>query len=435
VRVGPAEDTGVVEAVQSQGEFWAATFVQQSNAMSGAEIIDFSSDRGLGGLMLAVLGGLKVRLITDALMTLDPDVRNACMNQNGMIVAEDGERPIERVAPYGYCCDRMQTVPDDQVQGLLRSILGSASHVFFSIRYTPTRNAGWLISELTKAGATIHWAEEREHDCAVYCGAWRGSREMVRDGKVNVDWSVLDEHVRVNINHGWRHITPHDKQDREVIILAGGPSMARYLPEIRKMREDGHALVTVNGSYNWALLNGLTPSMQIVVDAREFNARFTRPIAEGCKYLMASQVHPSTIEGLPWERTYLWHSGLSKDCEDLARSKVGFFYPIPGGSTVMLRAIPLLRMLGLHRFHIFGLDSCVIGNEHHSYSQPENDNELIAFVECGGRVFECTSWMITQAHDFQDLVRFMGDEIELAVYGDGLIAHMLETSATVTKEN
>jgi hypothetical protein len=42
--------------------------------------------------------------------------------------------------------------------------------------------------------------------------------------------------------------------------------------------------------------------------------------------------------------------------------------------------------------------------------------------------------MTSQASEFRDLVRFLGDEVELAVYGDGLIAHIVATGATFSKK-
>ena len=37
--------------------------------------------------------------------------------------------------------------------------------------------------------------------------------------------------------------------------------------------------------------------------------------------------------------------------------------------------------------------------------------------------------MIAQASEFRGLVRSLGDEVELDVMGDGLIAHMVQTGA------
>ena len=118
------------------------------------------------------------------------------------------------------------------------------------------------------------------------------------------------------------------------------------------------------------------------------------------------------------------------------REATGHFFPIPGGSTIVLRSIALLRMLGYWRLHFFGFDSCVMPDgAHHAYAQPENDNEVLIPVTCGGRTFECTPWMLSQASEFRDVVKFLGDEVELAVYGDGLIANMIATGASLsTKE-
>jgi hypothetical protein len=106
---------------------------------------------------------------------------------------------------------------------------------------------------------------------------------------------------------------------------------------------------------------------------------------------------------------------------------------VPGGSTVVLRAIPLLRILGLTQFHVFGFDSCVApGGAHHAYPQAENDNEPVVPVVVGGRAFECTPWQISQAVEFMDLVTFLGDEVELCVYGAGLIQHIVATGASLS---
>jgi hypothetical protein len=50
-------------------------------------------------------------------------------------------------------------------------------------------------------------------------------------------------------------------------------------------------------------------------------------------------------------------------------------------------------------------------------------------------MFSCTPWMLSQAQEFRGLVGFLGDEVELAVHGDGLIAHMIKTGAELSKEH
>ena len=105
-------------------------------------------------------------------------------------------------------------------------------------------------------------------------------------------------------------------------------------------------------------------------------------------------------------------------------------YPVFGGSTVMLRAIPLLMMLGIRKIHIYGFDSCLLDDRHHAYAQAENDGAPVMDVLVGGKTFKCHPWMAVQAQEFIELVKHMlPEDAELAVYGDGLIAHILNTGA------
>lgn len=434
----------------SPGEQWASVFLQHAKPDPDSRAIDFGCGTGRGALMLALLGGMQVQMLDFAPNCLDSEVAQACKTQNGRLkfAVQDLTKPIAARAPYGFCCDVMEHIPPEDVRTVLRNILASASHVFFGISTVPdeygaligeplhltVQPMAWWVKQLTEAGALIHWTQQADGACAIYCSAWFDAEEVVKIGKINVDELVVEEQVKANIRAGWMHVAPHDRQEREVVLLAGGPSMRHHVEQIRAMREEGAALVTVNGAYSWAIEQGLKPSAQIVLDAREFNSRFTRDVIPDCRYLIASQVHPKTLEGLPRERTYLWHSGISDEAAEMVTERLGAPLVIPGGSTVVLRAIPLLRMLGLYRLHIFGFDSCIEGDLHHAYSQPENDGERVIDVTCGERTFRCAPWMVSQAAEFRDLIRFMGDEVQIAVYGEGLIAHMLVTGAQLAGE-
>jgi SAM-dependent methyltransferase len=429
----------------SPGECLAVTFLEQARPEKDAEVIDFGCGTGRGALALAAFGALRVKMVDFTANCLDEDVAAACVSQPTRISFKqhDLSKPLDDAAAYGYCCDVMEHIPTADVPKVLANILGAAHHVFFGISTVPdlmgktigedlhltVKPIAWWLEQITAAGAAVHWSKELEDSCLIYCSEWKDAAEIVKTGVINVSEEKINEQVRQNIEGGWIQAAPHDRQQREIVLLAGGPTMRGQIDKIRELREDGCALVTVNGAYLWALEQGLAPSAQIVLDAREFNARFTRPVHETCRYLIASQCHPSTLEGLPKDRTYLWHSGISDENEALI-AKLGMrFHPIPGGSTVVLRALPLLRMLGYAWFHLFGFDSCVLEDAHHAYPQAENDNQPTIPVTCGGRVFQCTPWQLSQASEFRDLVKFMGDEMELQVYGDGLIAYMLKTSA------
>lgn len=435
----------------SPGEKMAMMFLDQARVVPDSECIDFGCGTGRGAVMLSMFGKMKVLMLDFAANCLDSFVVEACQTQPDRIkfAEQDLTKPIQYSAPYGYCCDVMEHIPTDIVPLVLRNILSSSQHVFFGIStvhdqmgaligetlHLTVQPLQWWLQKLSECGAVVHWTHEQPGYCAVYCSAWNEASNVIVGGRLNVDVETIEKQVETNLRAGWTHVKPHEKTDREVVFLAGGPSMTSNLSKIKELRESGCALVTTNGAYQWAIEQGLKPSAQIVLDAREFNKRFVEPQQDQCRYLIASQAHPATLENLPRERTFLWHAGISiPNIKLLAELQIPFF-PIPGGSTVVLRAIPLLRMLGYWRLHMFGFDSCVLPDgTHHAYPQAENDRQPVVPVSCGGRVFECVPWMVSQASEFRDLVGFMGNEVELAVYGDGLISQMIATGASLSTD-
>lgn len=430
------------------GESVATQFLAQAHPKPGSEVIDFGAGTGRGALMLALLGGCKVHMLDFAENCLDEDVHNALTTQAHALTfrLHDLNRPSPITAPYGYCTDVMEHIPPENVDRVLQNVLRAAQHVFFQISceddvcgaligeplHLSVHPYAWWLKKLQDLGCTIHWSQDHKSHCLFYVTAWTSGTELVAHGVLNCDEQQIIENVKENLAANWPEIQPHPTNDVEVMILGGGPSLNEFIDDIKAKRAEGVKLITLNGTYNWAIDNGLTPSAQVVVDARAFNARFTRPVVDGCKYLISSQCHPSLFEGLPRDRTLMWHTTM-----DTIRATVNeareIWFGIPGGSTVMLRAIPLLRLLGFKRFHLYGFDSCFMDDAGHAYSQPENDHDIRISATCGNRVFECAPWHISQAAEFMDLVKFLGDEIELEVYGDGLISHILHTGAALSE--
>lgn len=429
----------------SPGEQWATQFLQIARPEHDADAIDFGCGTGRGGLSLALFGSMRVTMLDFAENCLDSDIVDICNAQPTRLKfqQQDLTKPVPVTAAYGFCCDVMEHIPTEDVLKVLQNILGSANRVFFGIStvddamgaligerlHLTVQPMEWWIAQLESAGAVIHWAQAIDGACGIYCSSWLKLSDIDIVGRTNVEVEEINQQTRTNILAGWQQATPFETQAREVVLLAGGPSMLANVDLIKSLRAEGCALVTTNGAYAWAIEQGMVPSAQVVLDARAFNARFTSPQVETCRYLIASQVHPSTLKGLPHDRTYLWHSGISQANEQLVRERYGIYYPVPGGSTVVLRALPLLRMLGFKKFHIFGFDSCSLNGSHHSYPQLENDDEVEVPITCAGRTFSCTGWQVSQANEFQDIVKFLGDEVELNVVGDGLIAWMIKTGA------
>jgi SAM-dependent methyltransferase len=432
----------------SPGEGLVPLFLQTARPPAGSEVLDFGCGTGRAALLLALLGTLKVTMLDFVGNSLDPDIRAALTTQAHALtfLKHDLLTPIPRVARYGVAFDVMEHIPAAKVDQVLGHMLAAAQHVFFSIStaedrcgalidetlHVTIRPYSWWLEQLARHGAVIHWSQATDDACYFFVSAWQTGRDVVKAGALNETEAAIRANVAANIGADWLQVHPAGTNDLEVAILGGGPSLADFEAEIRAQHAAGVKLVTLNGAYHWARERGLWPVNQMVVDARPFNARFTHPPDPACLYFIASQCHPSVLEGLPRDRTYLYHtmSALVTDLLD-AQYGPGGYHVIPGGSSVLLRAIPLFRLLGYRKFHLYGCDSSLRDGAHHAYAQTENDAGLVLPVTCnpGGRIFHAHPWMVAQAQEFLDLVRKIGDVVELAVHGDGLLAYLLNTAA------
>lgn len=433
------------------GEELAQLFLAQARPKPGSDVIDFGCGTGRGALMLAVLGNVRVTMTDFVNNCLDEDVRNALTTQAHVLrfLKHDLEQPLRIGTEYGFCTDVMEHIPPDKVDRVLDNILLAAQHVFFSIS-TVDDSCGkminetlhlsvhpfqWWMNKFIERDCLVHWSQEVDGATLFYVTAWQDAQALVEVGTLNVSEEKMIENVRHNIQGGWSQVRMHQVSPVEVVLLGGGPSLNEHEEEIREKWKAGARIVTMNGTYQWCHERGIWPVNQIMVDARPFNARFTKPIDPRCTYLISSQCDPSVFEGLPIDRTWIWHTSAESIDEVLSEAYAKWSI-IPGGSTVLFRAIPLLRMLGFTKFHLFGCDSCLIEDAHHAYAQPENDGAMVMAVKVtGGRIFHCFPWMASQAQQMIDLIRMMGDEIELEIYGDGLLAHMLKTAASIEDIN
>ena len=244
--------------------------------------------------------------------------------------------------------------------------------------------------------------------------------------EVNEDKDKIRDNIKKNIQLGLPQVQPYETQWEKVVgIVLGGATLKETFPDLLEKRRNGMPVITINGSHRYCMTSGLVPSAMIMLDSREFNNRFVYPLVEDCKYFISSQCHPSVFENLKDNKVWIWHCA-GDDNFDLLKEVYGEdYYPIMGGATVALRAVHLLRMLGFHKFEVYGFDSC-IGEEHHAYEQPENDGEAVLDVMVSGKEFKCTAANYHQAKEFVDMISKTGEHYDLAVHGDGLISHIIK---------
>lgn len=261
-------------------------------------------------------------------------------------------------------------------------------------------------------------------------------------GAVNTPDELIIENINHSIRLGHPQVRPQNCQQDNVLLVGGGPSLESTKQELIDLYFQGSKIFALNGGYQWCIDNNLRPSAVIMVDARPNNAYFLKTAIPQCRYLIASQCHASTwamVGGR--DNVWIWHA---LDGEEsifkglLDEYYFGHWTGIPGGTTVAMRSLVLLRMLGFNRIDMFGVDSCCLGDKHHAFPQEQNNKDTIfsyiAFPTGHperARKFMVTNWMLKQLEDFLQLIKVAGNQFLLTVHGNGLLAFALQEAANL----
>ncbi len=261
---------------------------------------------------------------------------------------------------------------------------------------------------------------------------------------LNTSTAEIIGHVEINIARQHPQLQTYQPQDREIAIVAGGPSLKSEWGTLAGLVHGANvALCAINGAYGYLLDQGYTASLMCMLDAREWNKRFVDRTEPETKFFLASQCHPHVFDSLEQQgrNIYIWHGPIpapkgerKKAWADGAKLFRRYYLSdknylmVPGGVTCTAKAVMLVYWLGFRKIHMFGFDSCFMDGDHHAYDQPENQDRNVKF-RLADRWFECAPWMAYQADSFFKLVPNLPDDINLMVHGDGLIAYGLKRTA------
>jgi hypothetical protein len=384
---------------------------------------------------------------------LDPEVAE---HFGDRFVQHDITKKTALRCDWAFNTDVMEHLPPEQIDDALATILESADNCYFQIATIPdhfgdhpdiqeqlhlsVHDYDWWLKKFSEHGVVVHRSFEEKHYVVFMVSGYLGfSYDRM---KMNTDVEVVYSQIRENYGKGLKQLKPGDEQaDQKVVVLCGGPSLNDHIDEIQEHKKNGAKIITMNGTYAWANEHDLFPVTQFMIDARPFNARFVDPVDDRNLYCMASQVSPELIDKLPKDRTFLFHANLDEGSIAIANELVGKLYedwfPATGGSTVALRTLPVLKMLGFRDIEVYGFDSCWMGEgvtpegdmKHHAYEQKENDvsSDVVAMATVEGRKFMLEPWMLTQAHEYMTIKARILQGMKIKIHGDGLIAWCIET--------
>lgn len=348
--------------------------------------------------------------------------------------------------------------PSERLQGLLPrgQVNGGDQELIFDVaeatgRPWQTFPAEWCRSYRQSA---VGWPPD---GCKVVCFHGEPKPPEVTEGWVPGLWKVggmtavpiikgvntseVDRlaNVRVNVLRDLEWFTGFGDEGKAVAIICGAPSMKDSLPEIRAQQRRGTRIVSVNAAWRFLVANGITPDVNIMLDARPQMAEMTQGAPASMRWLLAAQCDPSVFDALAGREVVLWHNGYddnSKLKDVLAPWWDGpnerCCILVPGGSTVGLRALWLATFSGFRTIHMYGIDgSYADDGSHHAYAQGLNEGEATIPVTRGEKTYRCSLWMARQASEFvqtwRDLQDFCDpatgkpDPVTLHVHGRGLI--------------
>ena len=256
------------------------------------------------------------------------------------------------------------------------------------------------------------------------------------DHSLNVTEEYIYNNIRHSIKLGLPQVFPHPPTPYKLCIVGGGPSLEHTAEELLEQVWSGSKVIALNNAYSWLIENKIRPSAVIMADSRDFMARFVERAIPDCKYFIASQCAPEVFAKVMDRETHIWHCCNDEtEVDILDEYYLGHnYYPVAGGSTVALRTIGLMRMLGNRYMDLFGVDSCYMDGKHHSYEQPENNEDETRKIVYAGETFVCASWMVNQYNDFLEFLARDGNKFFLNVHGDGLLAYALKVNAQIHQD-
>jgi hypothetical protein len=232
------------------------------------------------------------------------------------------------------------------------------------------------------------------------------------------------DNMQASVAHGFPMLKPAKRFKEATLTLACyGPSLIDTWTHV------AHPLMTVSGAHDFLISGGITPDYHVECDPREHKAKFVENAKDGVEYLIASCCHHKMFENLKARNVTLWH-GYGFD-EPNAWVKERGEELIGGGSTAGLRALEVAGKLGYRKFAIHGMD-CSYAEAKHAGAHP-NETERVIEIKVNGRSFKTSPQLYESAREFVELVLKLRADIQVTMYGDGLLQELLKTAKQLRK--
>ncbi len=233
----------------------------------------------------------------------------------------------------------------------------------------------------------------------------------------------ITSNIRTNRARGLPEVTPAlCSHDGTFVIAGSGPSLPKFVEEIRGERKAGRPILACNGAHDFLCEHELEPDLFLTIDPRDTIIANTSKKNAHTTYLIASRCSPNLFEHLKDCKVMLWHAWGTGAENDAYEGK----YRIGGGTTSGTRAIYIGYVMGYRKFRIYGLDSCLASDGQTKRFSGEKAGAIWPiFVGDTKRQFLANGAMAQQAQEIQKLTEILPDAT-FEFLGDGLIAAIWE---------
>ena len=236
----------------------------------------------------------------------------------------------------------------------------------------------------------------------------------------------LLSHIKLSMERTMPEVAPALlNHDGEIVLVGSGVTVKNFVGSIREHQKAGQPIVAIKGAYDWLMEEGIVPDMCVMVDPQANQVRHFKHLNKTTKFMIASQCHPKLFDHFKDYQAIRWHCFANCGEQQVLSKFKGSHVLVTGGTTSGLRAICLTFMLGFHKYHLYGFDSCSNTGVCGGISKEKMIPVYVNDSNGKPREFMTTPAMAKQAEEFPHLFNVLPG-FTCHIYGDGLIRAVID---------
>lgn len=230
--------------------------------------------------------------------------------------------------------------------------------------------------------------------------------------------------------------TPWWREHEHIAIVGGGPSLK---DEVHKLKNYKY-IMACGSVHDYLWEQGILPTWCVLIDPDPLMVNYLKHVDGWTTYLVGSQCAKEVFEHLKDFNVYIWHADGDR-IENKAEVFGEEYRLVGGGCTVGTRAMILALGMGFRQQDLFGMDTCLTNTyKHHAYEFDNPDVETVGNIielKLGGPespTFKVAEYMLAQLFDFKAILKVFAHQLQITVYGDGMLKYLMEQGEKKAKE-